>query len=50
MKIRIVLLDKLKLELERMQTRDIVEPVSEPTELVNPLLIVEKRTENFEFS
>ena len=41
-KILIALLDKLKLELERMRRLDIIEQVNEPTEWVNPLLIVEK--------
>ena len=41
-KIPIDLLDKLKLELERMQRLDIIEPINEPTEWVNPLIIVEK--------
>ena len=41
-KLPIALLDKLKLELERMQRLDIIEPVNEPTEWVNPLIIVEK--------
>ena len=41
-KIPIALLDKLKLELERMRGPDIIEPVNEPTEWVNPLIIVEK--------
>ena len=41
-KIPIALLDKLKLELERMQRLDIIESVNEPTEWVNPLIIVEK--------
>ena len=41
-KITIVLLDKLKLELERMQRLDIIQPVNEPTEWVNLLIIVEK--------
>ena len=35
-KISITLLDKLKLELERMRELNIVEPVSEPTDWVNP--------------
>ena len=41
-KIPIALLDKLKLELERMRRLDIIEPVNDPTEWVNPLIIVEK--------
>ena len=41
-KIPIALLDKLKLELARMRRHDIVEPISESTEWVNPLIIVEK--------
>ena len=41
-KIPIALLDKLKLELEGMRRLDIIEPVNEPTEWVNPLIIVEK--------
>ena len=38
----IVLLDKLKLELERMRRLDVIEPVNEPTEWVNTLITVEK--------
>ena len=37
----IALLDKVKLELERMRRLDIVKPVSKPTEWVNPLIIAE---------
>ena len=38
----LALLDKPKLELERMQRVDIVEPVSEWSNWVNPLIIVKK--------
>ena len=41
-KIPKALLDKLKLELQRMQRLDIIGPVNEPTEWVNPLIIVQK--------
>ena len=41
-KILIALLDKVKLELEIMWRLDMAEPVSEPTEWVNPMIIVEK--------
>ena len=41
-KISIALLDKLKLELERMRRLAIIEPVNEPTEWVNLITIVEK--------
>ena len=41
-KIPIALLDKLKLELERMRRLDTIEPVNESIEWVNPLIIVEK--------
>ena len=34
--------NKLKLQLERTQRLDILEPVNEPTEWVNPLIIPEK--------
>ena len=46
-KIPITLLDKLKFELEIMQRLDILEPVSELTEWVNPLVIVEKPNGKF---
>ena len=41
-RVPIALRDKLKSELDRMIKLDVIEPVSEPTEWVNPLVTVEK--------
>ena len=41
-RVPIVPRDKLKSELDRMIKLDVIEPVSEPTEWVNPLVTVEK--------
>ena len=45
----IMLKPEVKKELKRMVDLDITEPVDEPTDWVNGLVIVEKPTENYEF-
>ena len=44
-RVPIALRDKLKSELDRMIKLDVIKPVSEPTEWVNPLVTVEKFNE-----